>query len=282
MIKAHLTISQISDYFSSNKLLMNPSKTKYMIIMPKHTRVDLSDVSLTLQDEQIQRVGNGQPENSTKFLGIHIDEHLTWNKHIDNVQTKISRSLFAINKVKHLLDRDSLETLYSSLIHSHLTYGNLAWGNAAPQVLNKLFLLQKKAIRCIHNSRYNSHTEPLFKKSKIFMLKDMFTYNVALFMYDYKHNILPASFQNYFIYERQINTRHNTRCSSHMYIPRLSSQFSNRLPLHVFPRVYNTFVDILSFEEKRSVFKNNMKNNLMENYKSTVLCSNPACIDCGI
>ena len=47
-------------------------------------------------------------------------------------------------------------------------------------------MLQKRAIRVINNKRYNSHTDPLFKKTKILQIEDLFQYQAALFMYDYK------------------------------------------------------------------------------------------------
>ena len=68
---------------------------------------------------------------------------------------------------KVFLPKESLTTLYSSLINSHIVYGILAWGNAKPDILNKANLLQKSVLRAIHNKKYNSHTDPLFKQSVI-------------------------------------------------------------------------------------------------------------------
>ena len=60
-------------------------------------------------------------------------------------------------------------------------------------------MLQKRAIRVINRKQYNSHTDPLFKASKILKLSDLFEYQSALFMYDYLHNSLPESFDNMFM-----------------------------------------------------------------------------------
>ena len=78
-----------------------------------------------------------------------------------------------IKQVKYILPNDSLKTLYYALIQSHLTYGILAWGNASDSTLKKTKILQKRAIRCIHKANYNSHTDPLFKHSKLKKLTDI-------------------------------------------------------------------------------------------------------------
>ena len=75
-------------------------------------------------------------------------------------------------QVKHFLPYDSLKTLYYSLIESHLSYGILAWGNASESIKHRTIILQKCAIRAINKASYNSHTDPLFKSSKILKLND--------------------------------------------------------------------------------------------------------------
>ena len=56
--------------------------------------------------------------------------YLTWQYHVSHVNSKVARSLFAIKQVKHFLPKNSVKTLYHSLIHSHFSYGLLVWGNA--------------------------------------------------------------------------------------------------------------------------------------------------------
>ena len=71
--------------------------------------------------------------------------------------------------------------------------------------------LHKRAIRVINNKRYTSNTDPLFKKSKILKIEDLFQYQAALFMYDYKYEKLPVPLEellnkmmNFQIQEQQI------------------------------------------------------------------------------
>ena len=95
---------------------------------------------------------------------MHIDENLTWKKHISEITKKVSRVLFSIKQVKHVLPLDSLRTLYFALIHPHLCYGITAWGNADKNIIKPTILIQKRALCVINNAPYNSHTDPKFKQ----------------------------------------------------------------------------------------------------------------------
>ena len=90
-------------------------------------RDDISNHLIHIGNTVLERIGNDCNEQSTKFLGMHIDEYLTWKKHISEVTKKVSRALFSIKQVKHVLPLDSLRTLYYALIHPHLCYGITPW-----------------------------------------------------------------------------------------------------------------------------------------------------------
>ena len=142
---------------------------------------------------------------STKFLGIHIDENLSWKRHICQLNSKIARASFAINQVKNVLPKESLKTLYVALIQPHINYGILAWGNASLSTLNKTNILQKRILRTINKVKYNTHTDPLFRKSEILKLNDLYVYNILIFMFEYCQNKLPPSFQSMFMFNHEEN-----------------------------------------------------------------------------
>ncbi len=84
---------------------------------------------------------------------------------IAEVAKKVSGALFLIKHVEHILSLDSLRTLYFALIHSHLSHGITAWGNADKNIIRPVTLLLKRAIRIINKASYNRHTDPKFKSS---------------------------------------------------------------------------------------------------------------------
>jgi len=105
-------LENVFDWFCSNRLSLNASKTKYLVISPPHMKPDLTDQSISINGVKLERIGNDCREKSTKFLGIHLDENLTWKYHIAHVKKKISMALFSIKQVKRVFPTYCLRTLY--------------------------------------------------------------------------------------------------------------------------------------------------------------------------
>ena len=218
-------------------------------------------------------------KKSIKFLGVYIDEFLTWKHHIGQINSKVARALFTINQLKHLLPGNTLKTLYFALINPHLLYGILAWGNAKISLLGKTITLQKRAVRTISMSAYNSHTDPLFRKLEILKVKDLYIAQVALFMFDYTQNMLPISFRSLFKYNHEIQKR-TTRQSHLLHISKCHVNFSSNLPLYAFPKIWNKHVDQGQHAPSRSIFKSKHKQLYINSYSKTVKCKNKYCKDC--
>ena len=142
-------LKNIYNWLCANKLCLNVKKTQYCIFSPKNSNYEVKG-SVKINNEVINQIGKYNKDESVKFLGIYIDKHLTWKEHINIISSKISRAIFAINRVKHILPHKSLKSLYYTLIHSHITYGIQAWGNGNTK---KLDILQKRALRIINKKR---------------------------------------------------------------------------------------------------------------------------------
>ena len=117
------------------------------------------DVSLSINGVNIEKV------SEFKFLGITLDENLTWKSHVSYVKKKLSKNIFILNKVKYVLDCKTMRMLYCSLILPYLCYCAEVWGNTYMSNIMPLFLLQKRAIRIIHKVKFGEHTNSLFIKS---------------------------------------------------------------------------------------------------------------------
>ena len=217
-----------------------------------------------------------------KFLGITIDESLSWKQQVSSINSKISRALFAIKQLKFSLPKESLLTLYFSLLHPYLTYGILAWGNASTNILRKTETLHKRALRTVHNKSYNSHTDPLFKQSGILRVSDLYQLEVVLFMYDYVRTKLPLSFRNIFKFNCDVYDAYITRRAQMFHIPKTKSRFVDKLPLYNFPSMWNNWCTQLNVNSSRGALKNSMKTILMNDYATLVKCENPRCIDCQL
>jgi len=186
--KMNSTMSKVHEWFTQNKLNLNPSKTRYMIFNGKGT----AETKLVkIDDEYIERVWTYGKEKSFKLVGIQVDEKLKWNEHITYIAKKIGYANYSLTKAQKKLSVKSKKLLYSGLIHSHLVYGSPVWGFAAKCRLDKLIKQQKKAIRKIYNLRYKDHTHEFFSKAKILKLQDLLEHTTLCYMQSGLHETSP-------------------------------------------------------------------------------------------
>ena len=278
--KANTQINLLFEWFCANRLSLNASKTNYIVIKPPHIRPDLNAYNIFIKDTKLSRLGNECEYKCAKFLGIYIDENLTWKDHVSNINKKKSKALFSIKQLKNVLPADCLNILYNSLIHSHLSYGIIAWGSATKSTLKQTINLQKRAIRIAHKTNFNSHTDPLFRSSRVMKLTDLYEYSSTIFMHDYMSHNLPISFNNTFSKNSEAPNSRTTRQSEHLFVARCPTQFASKLPLFTFPKLYNKWLQLDAFKGSRSHAKRQISNTIFSSYLSQVKCTNKRCIDC--
>lgn len=139
------TESKIQNWFLSNQLNLNNSKTETMVF-------GLRDMN------QIEN------PNSVKFLGVYIDYKLSWENHTDYICKKISKNIYLLRSLAQRVSTETLVTAYHSLIHSVISYAILVWGHASSA--SSVFSMQRRAIRVIAGLKFRDDC-----KSKLIELK---------------------------------------------------------------------------------------------------------------
>ena len=150
-------INKIADWITSNKLSLNTAKTKFILFRSSNKKLK-HNITISINEQPIKQVKN------TTFLGVIIDEYLTWNDHIDLLTKKIIKSKEIISKIRHFTNLNTLKLAYYALVYPYLIYGNLIWGNTYKKRLEKLMNIQKKIIRLMTFKSYTKHSEPLFNE----------------------------------------------------------------------------------------------------------------------
>ena len=202
-------LSKVTQWIRVNKLSLNLPKTKYMLFS---NSIDTLPMDIMFDDTALEVV------SFIKFLGITVDNRLSWKYHIDNTCKIITRNIGVINKLKFHFPASSLLMLYSSLILPYLNYGILAWGNTHQSLLDRLLLFQKKSLRVIHNPAILSHTDPLFVNSRLLKINDLSLFHLGQFMYNYSRNTLPHIFDSMFFLNRSFHD-YPTRRSNEFHLP---------------------------------------------------------------
>ena len=214
-------LAKIIIWLKVNKLSLNLTKTNFMSFHPRQKKVNVN-VPLTLENTVIKQV------TETKFLGVLIDQHLSWKPHIDFVSKKISKSVGIIAKARFYLSSQTLMTLYYSLVYPFLTYCNVAWSSTYCSNLNCIYLLQKRLVRLITKAHYLANTAPLFSQLKVLDIFSINSFSVATFMYSYPHNLLRSSFRDFVLSSNQVHQYETRLCSQqsceyHGKVPRMKA-----------------------------------------------------------
>ena len=187
-IKMNLELNAVRNWVNANKLTINRSKSNYLIISPKCSSNQSNEVSLSYNNVAIKQF------DSVKYLGIHIDNHLTFEPHISLLSTKLSRSVGVLTRLKNILPSKALLQLYYAIVHPHLLYGLILWGSTNKSYIDKISKLQNKAVRAVTGGKYSGHVTSIYKQLKLLKLKDLFNLEVAKFVFKFSNNLLPENF----------------------------------------------------------------------------------------
>ena len=248
-------LDTVYSWLKANKIKVNSNKCSHIVFSYRN-------------NSRIPPItfGNGQisQSSSTRFLGILIDEKLQFSNHIQSIASKISKSIGILNKLKLIFPSNILLKLYLTLIHPHLTYAIETWFSSPACFTNKLFTLQKKAIRIILGLPNNSHTTQHFKSLKVLKLKDLYILKLCCMVF----SSLNSS-QNNLSLMLQAQYRHhthNTRSGGELTLPRYRRTSSQSSFLFQSIKVYNSLPLNLRNCISITSFKINVKKYLLEAY----------------
>ena len=202
-------------WLKANKLSLNNKKTLFMLFSGfKKTK---PSIKFKIEGESISETVK------SKFLGVIIDNKLSWKDHIAYISGKIARRIGIILKARKYLLKESLISLYYSFIYPYLIDCNHVWGLACKTHLDSLIKLQKGAIRIIVGVHSRTHTEPLFQKLKLLKCEDINKYLIGRLMFRIQNNELPI-FHNFFKRNRDVHF-HDTRQKDYFHIPPFKTKF---------------------------------------------------------
>jgi len=148
---ANQVLSSVQRFMASNLLHINLTKCFYMYFKPNlHSRNTCvrtegysADHCIRLNGQKVKQV------SAIKFLGVVIDENLTWLPQIEGLKKKLLMCLGTLYRIRTSISKRLYKTIYHALFESHLTYGISVWGAQSQSVLNDLFSVQKKCLRML-------------------------------------------------------------------------------------------------------------------------------------
>jgi len=200
--EVNVELEKVYDWLASNKLTLNISKSKFMIISKR--KISTDEFSVKIHDEPLEKC------DSYKYLGACIDKDLSWKPHISYISQKISKACGSLAKIRHSVDVDILREVYHALLHSYLRYGIIAWGTAGHSSLKSLQVIINRAIRIMCFAPLGTmDVNPLYEILEILQFDQIYELEVCKFIFKKEKNILPIEIGSYFEFRETPTHQYN-------------------------------------------------------------------------
>ena len=182
MIDVQEDMDKLTAWCNRNKLTINSKKTKYCVYGLRSTikKIKTNDISLSLNKDILDRVC------SYKYLGFILDEHLNFNKHIDELCNQISHKLYLMSKVRKYLTTEACIIVFKSMILSSFEYGDFIYAGTTCENLRKLDGLFYRGLRTCIGTQYVYREHDLCRECRVASLADRRLYHLLLFMHKQK------------------------------------------------------------------------------------------------
>ena len=215
--KVNYDLKGITNWLDANRISLNVNKTEYIIFRKPRKIVD-SEIKIKLNGKRLY------PSTYIKYLGVLLDEHLSWKPHINELYKKLNRSNSMLSKIRHYVDLNTTRSLYFSIFSSHISYCCQVWGQNGNPQLNRILSIQRSALRVINFMPFRSDVSSMFRRLNIPLFSNHVRISNILFVFDSLSNSLPMSFSNFFIQSRDAHV-YNTRNSKNrkLVLPKFKS-----------------------------------------------------------
>ena len=246
-------LKTIDEWLKVNKLALNISKTMYMIIGSAPSQLPpilIRNVPITLV-------------NKIRFLGITVDNKLTFKEHVNAVVSKVSRSQGAIYRVSPYVTVDVLKKLYYSLMYSHMIYGVSVWGGASVSSSNKINKIQQRFLRLLPG---NNDYKLIRINYNILNFPSIVKYFTGVKFYEShvnKNHPYITSIINDYAPRHEYSTRFSN--NNGLQVPYCRTALSQKSFLYRSVSLWNGLSVSVKQANTLSIFKNQLKTHLLAN-----------------
>ena len=255
-LQCNFEASKIHEWFIANKLTTN-SKKASNFILSDYTGNKSPNFTIKMGNVLLKRV------ESVKYLGVMLDENITWSEQVEYLSAKLSRYAGIFSKLRYYLNKEVLIRVYHALFNSHLHYGILCWGSTSKSNLSRLQVLQNRAIRNIAKAPRFYRLDNYYLNYRILKVQDLYDLEIAKFMHGHYNKNIPQCFNTFFHLASNRSTR-NTE-NHNYYIPYYRSARGQSSIRYHGPKIWNklpaSHQDITKFK-----FKKQCKNLILSKY----------------
>ena len=230
--KSEKTLKDVYDWLVSNRLTLSWEKTNFVIYHSFKKNAD-GLRELKVYDNIIKRV------KSVKYLGMIIDEHLSWNSHINNLCNLLSRNFNLFYNIRNIVPTNLKRQLYFSLVFSHIQYDIEIYGTCRNNLLNKVQTLQNKLLKVLYKHPYRTDTNYLHRELNILKVKGIRKLNILKFVYESINKTSIKQFHKHYTFHRNIHNR-NSRQDKRLYPTVFKTKYGESTLHYVGTKLWNS------------------------------------------
>ena len=256
---------KICDWLRSNKLSLNTLKTEFVVIGSQNKLNNMDSDPMTtpylisIDDFTIKRT------KVVKYLGLVVDNALTWSQHIDYISNKIAQGVGILKRTRSFLPKQSLLTLYQSMIEPYFRYCNNVWGQCNETLLDRLQTLQNRAARVIANISYEAadHNSLLCDYGWL-NVRNLIRLDLGVFMYKTQKGLAPDVF--YDLYHSVTRSANN----GNLQIPLTNLRADDKAISVSSARIWNNIPNSVKQAQSLDVFKRELKEYLIKSQQALI------------
>lgn len=230
-------IDNVQNWCKNNKMALNLSKTKGMIISStyKSHSLNTASVSLYCGNENIVIT------SSERLLGVTVDSTLSWDAHISAILKKCNSYLFLLSRIKPYLSISSRKLFYNAYILPHFDYCCIVWGNCRTSLEESIVRFQKRAARLILDIHdINTPSEFLFETLQWMTFPERVIYQKAILMFKIINNLAPSYLLNSLTFTSDIHSKElRSSNTNQIYMPKPMKESFRKSLLYSGSNIWN-------------------------------------------
>lgn len=266
-IKAEDGLRKVAIWLSSNQLTLNISKTNYMCFTKYNNTQPKKCYKIKIHkynciDHNICDCPNIDKVSITKYLGIMIDQRVSWHAHIELMMSRLRKMMFIFKNLRHVADKKLINQIYITLAQSIINYCIPIWGGATKMKLLDLERAQRSLLKVMYFKPYRYPTDLLYSESGILSVRKLYVMQSVLKLHktlEYNPTIQNKRRKDKVVGKISVNSKFASRqyITQSSYLYNTINRLQNIYPKNLFmcKTVLNKWLLSLSYNETENLME---------------------------
>ena len=246
IINLRRDLDRVVQWMENSRLVLNHSKTKVMLFGTKQKIGHVADFSIKIQGNLIERV------TEFTYLGVLLDEQLTWKEHTELVCDKVSKRLGLLSRIRSCLTQEASKCVYNTIVQPIFDYADVAYSELPAGWSENLQRLQNRAARIILQRESSKNTFHVLNWVDLSTRRKI---HKCILVFKCLNNLVPEYLSEYFTRNYNIHS-YNTRRKNDLHLPKPNLSLGRKTFRYSGSLLYNALPDRIKNAVSLFNFKN--------------------------